>query len=84
MKYIQLIDQARAHGVATEKKMMEAMEQLSCDLACMEGKQPDVECCVLPYAHAVCYGGDVITARKWPTMMSAILCIARKARMANW
>ena len=55
MKYIQLIDQARAHGVATEKKMMEAMEQLSCDLASLEETNPELYWCILRHQHAVFY-----------------------------
>lgn len=53
MKYIQLIDQARAHGVATEKKMMEAMEQLSCDLASLEETNPELYWCILRHQHVV-------------------------------
>lgn len=81
MKYIQLIDQARAHGVATEKKMMEAMEQLSCDLASLEETNPELYWCILRHQHAVFY--DRHYSEKWPIMMSAILCTARKVRMVS-
>lgn len=55
MKYIQLIEQARAHGVASEKKMWSAIEQLSCDLAMMEADHPDIYWRVLRNQHAVLY-----------------------------
>jgi len=55
MKYIQLIDQAKAHGVASEKKMWAAIEQMSCDLSAIEDTQPELYWRILRHQHAILY-----------------------------
>lgn len=55
MKYIQLIEQARSHGMATEKKMREALELLSCDLKKMAADSPALYQGLLRNQHAVFY-----------------------------
>lgn len=55
MKYIQLIEQARATGVATEKKMNAAIEQMSCDLASIKNEHPDIYWRIMRHQHAVIY-----------------------------
>ena len=55
MKYIQLIEQARATGVANEKKMLETIKQLSCDLAAIEHEHPEMYWRIMRHQHAVLY-----------------------------
>lgn len=55
MKYIQLIEQARAHGVASEKKMYAAIEQMSCDLSTLENENPCLYWRIMRNQHAVLY-----------------------------
>ena len=42
MRYIQLIEQARLHGVTSEKKMWAAIEQMSCDLMVLENDHSEL------------------------------------------
>ena len=42
MKYIQLIEQARATGVANESKMNVAIAQMSCDLESVKNEKPNL------------------------------------------
>ena len=55
MKYIQLMEQARATGVANEKKMLEAIKQMSCDLAAIEHEHPEMYWRIMRHQHAVLY-----------------------------
>lgn len=55
MNYIQLIDHARATGVANEKKMNAAIEQMSCDLESIKAEQPELYWRILRHQHAVLY-----------------------------
>lgn len=55
MKYIQLIEQARTHGVASEKKMYAAIEQMSCDLSTLENENPCLYWRIMRNQHAVLY-----------------------------
>lgn len=55
MKYIQLIEQARIHGVASEKKMYAAIERMSCDLATLENENPHLYWRIMRNQHAVLY-----------------------------
>ena len=55
MNYIQLIEQARAHGVASEKKMNTAIEQMSCDLAAIKNEHPEIYWRIMRHQHAVLY-----------------------------
>ena len=55
MNYIQLIEQARSHGMATEKKMLAAMQQMSCDLKTIENTDPKLYWRILRCQHAVFY-----------------------------
>lgn len=55
MKYIQLIEQARSHGVASEKKMYAAIEQMSCDLSTLENENPCLFWRIMRNQHAVLY-----------------------------
>ena len=55
MKYIQLIEQARIHGVASEKKMYAAIERMSCDLATLENENPRLYWRIMRNQHAVLY-----------------------------
>ncbi len=55
MKYIQLIEQARTHGVASEKKMYAAIEQMSCDLSTLENENPCLFWRIMRNQHAVLY-----------------------------
>lgn len=55
MKYIQLIEQARAHGMASEKKLFSAMEQMSCDLLSLENENPHLYWRIMRRQHAVFY-----------------------------
>ena len=55
MKYIQLIEQARATGVANEKKMWEAIKQMSCDLAAIEPEHPEMYWRIMRHQHAILY-----------------------------
>ena len=55
MKYIQLIEQARAHGVASEKKMYAAIERMSCDLSMLENENPHLYWRIMRNQHAVLY-----------------------------
>lgn len=55
MKYIQLIEQARSHGVASEKKMYAAIEQMSCDLSTLENENPCLYWRIMRNQHAVLY-----------------------------
>ena len=55
MKYIQLIEQAKAHGVTTEKKMHAAIEQMSCDLLALKDTSPELYWRILRRQHAILY-----------------------------
>ncbi len=55
MKYKQLIEQARANGMVTEKKMCTATERLSADLAPIEESHPEVYWRIMRDQHAVFY-----------------------------
>lgn len=55
MKYIQLIEQARSHGVASEKKMYAAIEQMSCDLSTLENENTCLYWRIMRNQHAVLY-----------------------------
>lgn len=55
MKYIQLIEQARTHGVASEKKMYAAIEQMSCDLSTLENENSCLYWRIMRNQHAVLY-----------------------------
>ena len=53
MKYIQLIEQAKTHGVTSEKKMWNAMEKMSCDLSLLEEEKPALYWRIMRNQHAV-------------------------------
>lgn len=55
MKYNQLIEQARATGVASEKKMNAAIEQMSCDLDSIKNDNPALYWRIMRHQHAVLY-----------------------------
>ena len=55
MKYIQLIEQAKTHGVTSEKKMWNAMEKMSCDLSLLEEEKPALYWRIMRNQHAVLY-----------------------------
>lgn len=55
MKYIQIIEQARNTGVADEKKMYAAIEQMSCDLENIKSEHPDIYWRIMRHQHAVIY-----------------------------
>lgn len=56
MNYKQMIEQARANGMATEKKMWAAVETLSTDLLTLEQTDPKLYWHILRRQHAVLYG----------------------------
>lgn len=56
MNYKQLIDQARTQGMASEKKMQDAISQMSCDLTLLESENPCLYWRILRNQHAVLYG----------------------------
>lgn len=56
MNYKQMIEQARANGMATEKKMWAAVETLSTDLLALEQTDPKLYWHILRRQHAVLYG----------------------------
>lgn len=56
MNYKQMIEQARANGMATEKKMWAAVETLSTDLLALEQTNPKLYWHILRRQHAVLYG----------------------------
>ena len=56
MNYKQMIEQARANGMATEKKMWAAIETLSDDLLALEHTDPKLYWHILRRQHAVLYG----------------------------
>lgn len=56
MNYKQMIEQARAQGMATEKKMWEAIDTLSTDLLVLEQNNPKLYWHILRHQHAVLYG----------------------------
>ena len=55
MKYIQLIEQARATGVANETKMWDAIQQMSCDLESIKNEHPEMYWRIMRHQHAVLY-----------------------------
>ena len=55
MKYIQLIEQARANGVASEEKMWAAIEQMSSDLSAIKNEHPDIFWRIMRHQHASLY-----------------------------
>lgn len=55
MKYIQLIEQARATGVANESKMNVAIAQMSCDLESVKNEKPNLFWKIMRHQHAVLY-----------------------------
>lgn len=56
MTYNQLIEQARTHGLATEKRMLAAVKQLSCDLSELEASDGCLYRRIMRNQHAVLYG----------------------------
>ena len=56
MNYKQMIEQARANGMATEKKMWAAIDTLSDDLLALEHTDPKLYWHILRRQHAVLYG----------------------------
>ena len=55
MKYIDLVNQARANGVSSEKKMWASIEALSNDLAPIEAAHPHVYWKIMRNQHAILY-----------------------------
>lgn len=55
MRYIQLIEQARLHGVTSEKKMWAAIEQMSYDLMVLENDHSELYWQILRNQHAILY-----------------------------
>lgn len=55
MNYTQLIEQARSHGMVSEKKMFAAMEQMSCDLLPLESEDPCLYWRIMRHQHAAFY-----------------------------
>ena len=56
MNYKQMIEQARANGMATEKNIWAAVETLSTDLLVLEQTDPKLYWHILRRQHAVLYG----------------------------
>lgn len=65
MNYKQMIEQARANGMATEKKMWAAVETLSTDLLALEQTNPKLYWHILRRQHAC--STDATTQRRWQT-----------------
>lgn len=55
MSYLDLLKQARAHGVTSEKKMWASIEALSNDLAPIEAVHPHVYWKIMRNQHAILY-----------------------------
>lgn len=57
MTYYHLIDQAREQGLATDKKMWEALESLSNDLKIVKEKDENLYWHIMRHQHAILYDG---------------------------
>lgn len=55
MSYLDLIKQAKAHGVTSEKKMWASIEALSDDLAPIEAAHPHIYWKLMRHQHAILY-----------------------------
>ena len=67
MNYKQMIEQARANGMATEKKMWAAVETLSTDLLALE--QTDISSTGTYCAVSTPFSTAGTIRRRWPTTM---------------
>lgn len=55
MDYKQILEQAKIHGLTSEKKMWSAVQQLSCDIETLRSIQPELYWRIIRNQHGVIY-----------------------------